>query len=114
MATAEQIIARVRVELGDDKQPFRFASPEILTWMRDGEREIVQKRPEALYIGTGIVTALPAQHLTSPTASVNVAERYETALVFYICYRALAVDAEHAANSQLSQSFYTKFGGLLL
>jgi hypothetical protein len=99
MATAQNIIDRVRTELGDDKQPYRFTNPELLAWARDGEVEISQKRPESLYVANNIVLALPSPHLAAMTATISVAHRYETALIFYICYRAMGIDAEHGANN---------------
>lgn len=65
-------------------------------------------RVEASYV------TLPAQHATGDLDTVrdeplSVSERYATALLDFVLYRAFAKDAEAAANRQRSQAHYQAF-----
>jgi len=112
--TAQQVIDSVRVELGDDKPPYRYENAQLLEFLRQAEMRVAYMRPDALYTGEDIILSLPDPHLPSMNSSTCVREQYYEALVCYVCYKALGIDSEHAANLQLSNGYFTKFGGFMV
>lgn len=47
MATASDVIALLRPQINDDVSPYRHSDSELLAWLSDGQRLIVQYKPEA-------------------------------------------------------------------
>lgn len=57
------------------------------------------------------VAAIPA--VVSLDDQIVVSDRYLPALANYVCYRMHMVDAEHAANLQLANTYFAQFAGSL-
>lgn len=77
MATAQDIINRVRHLINDEASAFvsglRWSDTEMLEWITDGEREIVQLKPEANTVTAlfDVVGDLPRQRL-DPTVAYRL------------------------------------------
>lgn len=109
MATAQQIIDRIRLELGDTFQPYRFGSPELLNYIRAAEIDIGSKRPDSLYTGETISTSLPSPHLPAITSNISLRDVFHMSVIYFVCAKAMMNDAEHAANLELAKEFDERY-----
>jgi hypothetical protein len=98
------VIARVRMELQDViSGAYRWTDTELGYWIVDGAKEIARIRPEAITTYQSAPTAV-----TSPSDAAHVQDIYGSALVDYVCYRALAKDGEDGEQNA-SQRYYGTF-----
>jgi hypothetical protein len=87
---------------------YRWTDAELTVWIKDGAREIARLRPEAV---TGYQSTPTA--VVVPTDSTTIQEMYATALMNYVCWRALAKDGEEGEAGQANgymQMFYQSMG----
>lgn len=91
MALADAtIITNCRYLLHDTiSGAYRWTDAELTVWIKDGAREIARRRPEAV---TGYQATPTA--VTLPSDSTTIHEMYATALMNYVCARALSKDGE--------------------
>ena len=103
------IITRARMLLQDVVVgAYRWTDAELTYWIQDGAQDIARKRPEAVVSYQSNPTSVAI-----PTEASGIVELYSTALLNYICYRALAKDGEDGESSMANhylQSFELAMG----
>ena len=103
------IIARARLQLQDViSGAYRWTDAELTYWVVDGSIEIGRLKPEAI---TDYQSSPTAASIPSGASSIN--SLYGTALVDYVCYRALSKDGEDGeaqVAGRYLQSFYAGLG----
>lgn len=104
---ASAIVASARLDIHDDVEPYRWPDPVMLGWINDGRRLIAKERIDA-FCKTSVVVVYPGD-LASLAAETGLRETVETALTWYVCARALATDAEHAANTAAAAAYMQQF-----
>lgn len=134
---ADGLVA-MEVLAGDSGRAAKPATRRMLTTMRPNwQSEKPSRSPEFYVLDTDTPTAFwlyppaaqgskaeivyaatPAQHSTDQLATIatdalSVADRYATAVLDFMLYRAYAKDAETPANFQRSQSHYQAFASMM-
>ena len=99
-------IERVRPEIGDKTEPYRWANTAFLKPLSDGEREIVSRVPEAKYV-SAITTSALTEH-AAVTEDVLVTDDYFNALLHYVAFRILS-ELQDAGNIAAAKEHYGLF-----
>jgi hypothetical protein len=105
------ITNRVRPILADNyadgNAAQRWSDTLLIQWLNDGVELIVAERPEALLTAAytmGTVTAVSAIGNT-----VSIGDRYQEALVDYVCGRALSQDSQDERDLARARLHFNQF-----
>ena len=108
MIKVSDVINQVRPLVSDEIKPFRYSSdPDMIRYMTEGQREIVRRQPEAMYV-TEVTTTDPVD-ITGTAQTLDIQDKYLLPLVDYVAWRILARDAENTVNMQLAIQYRTQF-----
>lgn len=107
--TVREVISKVRTELRDDNSPYRWSDETLINLINDGIRIIASIRPDAKYVKQ--VTVQGPALVSQNTDEIGLHDNFFTALVFYVCYRCLAMDWEHGGNLNAAQNYERYFIG---
>lgn len=105
--TFADIEKKARRLLGDTTYPYHWPIEELRDHAQEGLRSINAIRPETRYVN-GLVTdgtVLPS----TDDAVIEMNDRYEEALVYFVVYRCYLNDNTDTENAQLSESYLSKF-----
>lgn len=115
--TYADIETGARTLLQDDKGTYRWPAAEMYGYMPDAVRSLFAIRPSALFVNGRMPSTLAA--LEPPTAAaavtasgavtVNVNDRYQQALVYYVAAKCLERDDSDTANQTLSGVYMNNF-----
>lgn len=118
--TYADIETGARTLLQDETATYRWSAAEMYGYMPEACRVLFSIRPAALFVG-GRMPATSAA-LEPPTAAeavaasgavtVNVNDRYEQALVYYVAAKCLERDDSDTANLALSATYMGNFAAM--
>jgi len=103
--TAADVITPARYILNDTAKT-RWTDPMLLEWTEDGQRDAVKRRPD-IYVFSGseeIVTPDPGEVAATSTTLV-IEEAYRSALVNYVCWRALSQEIDRNDDAEAQNYF---------
>lgn len=115
--TYADIETGARTLLQDDKPTYRWSAAEMYGYMPDAVRTLFSIRPAALFVNGRMPSTLAS--LEPPTAAaavaasgavtLNVNDRYQQALVFFVAAKCLERDDSDTANTALAASYMNNF-----
>ena len=85
----------------------RWGNTLLMQWTNDGTLLIITFRPSSL-----LATALTSGTFTAISAlgnTVSIGDRYQEALVDYVCYRALGQNAQNVVDRKRSRDYLQSF-----
>lgn len=105
--TVAEIERKARRILQDTVAEYRWTSADIRDALQEGVYALNAIRPETRYVDGLLrdVIALPK----TDDARIDVNDRYEEALVFYVVYKCYLVDDTDTVNQQLAETYLGKF-----
>lgn len=103
--TAAEIIAEVRTRLADTAAPYHWASADLLAALNDGLQALFLARPDCVILDddTTIRVDRPAA-LTEEADPLPVADRWRSALVYYVLARAYEDDSDEIAAGEAGKA----------
>jgi hypothetical protein len=106
--TGQDVMTQAREFLSDQiSGQYRWTDAELLQHVREGIREVYQRRPDLRLQSNGTLLAItdPA----NAAATLSLSDDYRAALVSWTCYRALSQDDADRENAARSRSFFEQF-----
>lgn len=106
-----------RTMLQDTQATYRWSSAEMYGYMPDAIRTLFAIRPTALFVNgrmpSTLATLEPPTTAAAISASgnvtVNVNDRYQQALIYYVAAKCLERDDSDTANIALSSTYMNNF-----
>jgi len=98
MLTAGDVIDRAREDIlkDIDASNLRWDDPFMFRAVRDAERDVYRRRPDSRY-ESEIATDFNIPAIASVDDELVISEHFITALVDFVCWRALLRDFEEAS-----------------
>lgn len=110
---ASDIITSVRALIKDNnKNLSRWNDVSMLSHLTQAMRDLIRRRPDALYIDT-LPVETEIDKLTSLNDELVINDMFEEALVSYVCYRCLSRDSDDPANATQASIFLNQYMRLL-
>jgi hypothetical protein len=110
--TVGQIVARARTLLQDTVEPYRYATPDLISALNEACMEAKRLRPD-LYLRT-LKLSLPSFVAEADTVTEEkIPSEYRTAFIYYIVGNAQLQDEEDTQD-QRATVFLNKFAAQML
>lgn len=107
--TVKNVIDRARefLALDVDAAALRFSDTESISWVSDGQQEIVRQRPDSMDVSEVVLKDLDV--IDELTDNLEIADRFIGTMVNYVIYRFFNKDDQDAENRQRSQLYFRRF-----
>lgn len=109
--TVADYVARSRVLLQDQIEPFRYPDTDLVENLNDAIMEARRIRPD-LFLAT-FRTSLPTYSASTQSATVDMDPMYRMTLVYYMAGQSQLNDQEDV-DDQRAIAFLSKFSGQLM
>jgi hypothetical protein len=105
--TVETIEKKARRLLQDTVEEYRWTSEEIRDALAEAVRTLNAVRPETRYVDGALTDGveLPA----SDDEKIDIHDRYEEALVYYVVHKCYLDDDSDTTNATLAADYLSKF-----
>lgn len=109
--TAQTIVDKARELLNDPNK--RWTDSFMLNSLTDGLEELWRKRPDAFF-ATEVLSEKPTFPTTLAGDVTGLMDWAIQPLVYFLGFKCMLQDSEHAANAQLAANYRQEFYSVLL
>lgn len=105
--TVAGIENKARRILQDTVEEYRWTSEEIRDCLAEAVRTLNAVRPETRYVDGALTDGVEVP--ASDSAAIDIEDRFEEALVYYVVHKCYLNDDSDTVNAQLAADYLSKF-----
>lgn len=107
MMVASTVVSRVRIQLNDTVESYRYDDQELFKYLTSACRDLGLERPDLLLSSSGVLNTVV--DITASSDLLVYSDEMLIPLIDFMCYRALMTDSEDVQNMSLAKDHFQAY-----